>query len=261
MTTPQNPNMLAEAIAFAHNVHRDQKDKGGENYILHPLRIMSLMDTEAERIVAVLHDVLEDGGPGIRTAFEELRLTDEIRAAVEVLTREPNETYAAYIHRLCKTTLAKKVKIADLHDNLRADRIDNIGPEQIERYKWALHMLEDGKDTVLESVETRYQNALTKYFKAIREAADQLLQDITVASTRPGMVRATSPYEEVTVRAGQTLSGIALRHLGNADRWREIYHLNSELFINKERRKRIRQANSDDPYTIFEGDVLKLPPK
>ncbi len=53
---------LEDAIALAVEAHRGQKEKTGEPYILHPLRVMFRVETEIERVVAVLHDVIEDTG-------------------------------------------------------------------------------------------------------------------------------------------------------------------------------------------------------
>ncbi len=53
---------VEDAIALAVEAHRGQKDKSGQPYILHPLRVMFSRNSEIERIVAVLHDVVEDTG-------------------------------------------------------------------------------------------------------------------------------------------------------------------------------------------------------
>ena len=51
---------LERAIAVAARAHEGQYDKGGAAYILHPLRVMMRVSTPEQRIVAVLHDVIED---------------------------------------------------------------------------------------------------------------------------------------------------------------------------------------------------------
>ena len=51
---------LAKAIEIAASAHSTQKDKGGSPYILHPIRVMMSLNTEEEKIVGVLHDVVED---------------------------------------------------------------------------------------------------------------------------------------------------------------------------------------------------------
>jgi hypothetical protein len=51
---------LEHAIALAACAHAGQVDKAGQPYILHPLRVMLRLSGADERIVAVLHDVVED---------------------------------------------------------------------------------------------------------------------------------------------------------------------------------------------------------
>jgi len=47
---------IADAIILAARVHRDQRDKAGQPYILHPLRVMLRRRDETSQIVPVLHD-------------------------------------------------------------------------------------------------------------------------------------------------------------------------------------------------------------
>src|SRR5207249_10907110 len=49
---------LEDAIIFAADLHRGQRDKAGEPYILHPLRVALRVRTDRERLAAVLHDVV-----------------------------------------------------------------------------------------------------------------------------------------------------------------------------------------------------------
>ena len=63
---------LEDAIALAVEAHRGQRDKAGQTYILHPLRVMLRLETEAERMAAILHDVVEDTPKLQRGRFEPL---------------------------------------------------------------------------------------------------------------------------------------------------------------------------------------------
>jgi (p)ppGpp synthase/HD superfamily hydrolase len=63
---------LEHAIHIATEAHRDQLDKAGEPYILHPMRVMEDMISDDEKIVAVLHDVVEKN-----PAWTLNRLTEE----------------------------------------------------------------------------------------------------------------------------------------------------------------------------------------
>lgn len=51
---------LQRAIEIATEAHKGQYDKAGNDYIEHPLRVMEMGNTEEEKIVGVLHDVVED---------------------------------------------------------------------------------------------------------------------------------------------------------------------------------------------------------
>lgn len=62
---------LHRAIEIAAEAHRDQTDKAGAPYLLHPLRVMMSLDTDEERIVGVLHDVVEDGPGWCRVALND----------------------------------------------------------------------------------------------------------------------------------------------------------------------------------------------
>lgn len=116
---------LEKAIAIAASAHERQLDKAGQPYILHPLRVMMKMDTQIERIVAVLHDVVEDAGPD--WDFERLRLAgfeEEVIEALRHLTRDAGrDTYMEYIERIRGNKAALRVKLADLEDNLDLTRI------------------------------------------------------------------------------------------------------------------------------------------
>ena len=84
---------IAGAIQFAARLHHGQKDKAGAPYILHPLRVMLACKTEDERIVAVLHDTVEDCGACLVTIRH--LYGKHIEDAVNALTRREVESYSA----------------------------------------------------------------------------------------------------------------------------------------------------------------------
>lgn len=119
---------LDVAIAFACRIHAGQVDKSGQPYILHPLRLMLKFQGEDERIVSVLHDVVEDG----YVSFDELRelgLCETIIEALDCLSKRPGECYEDFIQRLCFNKLAKRVKIEDIRDNLDITRLGSFEDE------------------------------------------------------------------------------------------------------------------------------------
>ena len=116
---------LDRAIQIACNVHMGKKDLAGKPYILHPLRVMLQMDTELEMIIAVLHDVIEDGGS---LEFHLARFSYKVVMTVETLSRRKGEPYEDYIKRVSKSRIATKVKLADLEDNLDPVRTAMLDP-------------------------------------------------------------------------------------------------------------------------------------
>ncbi|WP_405725219.1 GTP pyrophosphokinase [Anaerotignum sp.] len=120
--------MLEKAAKLAEKAHQGQVDKGGQPYILHPGRVMEQCETETEKIVALLHDVMED----TPYTLEDLRqegFSEEVLEALLCLTHRKGESYTAYIGRVCENPLAARVKYADLQDNMDLRRI----PEPTER--------------------------------------------------------------------------------------------------------------------------------
>ena len=137
--------MLSKAIAIAAKAHDGQTDKGGNPYILHPLRVMMNCESEAAKICAVLHDVIEDTG----ITLEDLKsqgFSDEIIATLDCLTKRNGESYDEFISRVLPNELACHVKLADLTDNMDLTRIQNPGVEdeaRIQKYKLAADRILD----------------------------------------------------------------------------------------------------------------------
>lgn len=133
MAEQKIPN-LEDAIRLAAAAHYGQKDKAGAPYILHPLKVMVRMGAEVEMIVAVLHDVIEDT-PHTLAELQSLGYPVAIIEAIECLTHRDNETYEQYIQRLKGNELARKVKLADLEDNMDIRRLREPLPQDWERLK------------------------------------------------------------------------------------------------------------------------------
>jgi hypothetical protein len=134
---------LEDAIVLAVKAHRDQKDKAEAPYILHPLRVMLPMATGTEMIVALLHDVVEDGGITIDD-LQKAGYSEEILIAIDCLTRRDGEEYDQFIDRVKGNPLAIKVKIADLKDNSNLKRIAEPKEndyKRLEKYRRALEEL------------------------------------------------------------------------------------------------------------------------
>jgi (p)ppGpp synthase/HD superfamily hydrolase len=123
---------IEEAIRIAVEAHRGQKDKAGAPYILHPLRMMFRMQTDAERMAAVLHDVVEDT-PWTLDALRARGFADDVVDAVDHLTRRDGESYDEFAERAGRHPVARRVKIADLEDNMDLRRIGEVAEKDIER--------------------------------------------------------------------------------------------------------------------------------
>lgn len=116
-------------------------------YITHPLAVMKMMITEEEKIVAVLHDVIEDTyekSTGIKDKYVRYMqfkkvLPDNLFKTLSTLTKYSDEDYTQYIERIAtsKDTMAIKIKIADMMHNMS----ESNNPKQKEKYLKALPIL------------------------------------------------------------------------------------------------------------------------
>ncbi|MBL8747856.1 MAG: HD domain-containing protein [Planctomycetes bacterium] len=113
---------LERAIEIAAAAHAGQKDKAGEPYILHPLRVMLRVAGENERIVAVLHDVVEDTNVSLAD-LTAAGFAPAVVAAVDALTKRPGETRITAAHRAAADPVARAVKLADNTENMDLSRI------------------------------------------------------------------------------------------------------------------------------------------
>ncbi|WP_438301378.1 HD domain-containing protein [Pseudomonas sp. NMS19W] len=123
---------LERAIAIAATAHAGQVDKGGAPYILHPLKVMLRMSSLEERIVAVLHDVVEDSG----ISLDDLRkegFSEEVLSAIESVTKVPGESYEDFVERAAQNSIGRVVKLADLEENSDLSRIASPSWEDLER--------------------------------------------------------------------------------------------------------------------------------
>lgn len=130
---------LKRAIEIARQAHAGQVDKAGVDYIGHPLRVMEKGENEEEKIVGILHDVVEDSD----WTFEMLEaegFTPEIIDALRCLTKtSEDENYDDFIARVMTNPLAIRVKLYDLEDNLDESRLKSPTDADIARRKKYLH--------------------------------------------------------------------------------------------------------------------------
>lgn len=122
------------ALKVATKAHEGQKDKAGVDYINHPKTVASMVDTDAEKAVAFLHDVVEDTDITLAD-LKQMGFSEEIVDAVSCITKNRSETYDGYISRVLKNPIALKVKIADMTHNSDISRIQEPTEEDLKRCK------------------------------------------------------------------------------------------------------------------------------
>lgn len=130
---------LTRALQLAGRLHGGQLDRSGQPAIRHVLRVVDGAPPGKAKLVAALHDYIEDGGDPER-AREAVGGDAEVFAALEAITRNPGEFYSAYIERLAGNKLAVSVKLVDLADNLartRSDPPSQYRDLRIQRYERA----------------------------------------------------------------------------------------------------------------------------
>lgn len=125
---------LERAIAIAATAHAGQRDKTGAPYILHPLRMMMRLDSIESRIVAMLHDVVED----TEWTFDALAaegFSEAVLSALECVTKREGEEYQAFVQRSAANPIARQVKLMDLEDNMNILRLATVTDKDLERLR------------------------------------------------------------------------------------------------------------------------------
>jgi len=129
-------NLVYKAMEIVSTLFEHDVDKGGMPYILHIIYVYRHVNTIEEKVIALLHDVIEDkkvsGEDLIEIGFPEKIVND-----VKVLTRVKPIEYKDYIDNIIKkgSREALNVKLADLENNMDISRINNPTVEDIDRVK------------------------------------------------------------------------------------------------------------------------------
>ena len=167
---------LNRAIEIATEAHKGQFDKSGKDYIGHPLRVMEMGKNEEERIVGVLHDVVEDT-PWTFEMLEAEGFSSEIIAALKCVTKiSENENYDDFIERVKKNPLAVAVKINDLTDNMDIRRLPYLSDKDVKRLKKYLKAYKKLIGEPLYSIYAARQENPNAYDPWTEEADAQLKQ-------------------------------------------------------------------------------------
>lgn len=131
---PEMMPLFDKAVEIATKAHEGQTDKSGKPYIGHVMRVSLGCKTQKSKVIALLHDVIED-----TPVTPEQLMADGIPAdiveAVLILSRRQGEEYEQYINRVAPHPLCREVKIADLEDNMDVRRLAEIGEADVKRLK------------------------------------------------------------------------------------------------------------------------------
>ena len=171
--------LLQRALEIAIEAHEGQTDKAGRPYIEHPLRVMAMGRCDEERIVGILHDVVEDSSWTLSQLKAE-GFPDGIIDAVDAVTRRGDETYERFIGRVSRNKLATAVKLCDLTDNMDIRRLPYLSDKDIKRLKRYLKAYKRLKGEPQYSVEaTRrdYPNAYTPWSVKDDEELERMWHD------------------------------------------------------------------------------------
>ena len=135
------------ALELAVEKHKNQTDKAGNPYILHPLHVMENVNSKEGKIVAILHDIIEDTDI-TENYLLKIGLSKRIVDAVVALTRSEDMDYQEYIKNLSSNPLAKEVNLSDLEHNMDLKRLPTLEEKDLERnrkYQIAYHYLINNK--------------------------------------------------------------------------------------------------------------------
>lgn len=137
--------LTKKAILIAYKAHKDQLDKSGMPYILHPFHLAEQMKDEKTTIIALLHDTIEDTDVTFDDLLKE-GFGEDIIASLKLLTHEKSVPYMEYVKKIKSDKDATEVKKADLKHNSDLSRLSTITEkdlQRVEKYKKALEILEN----------------------------------------------------------------------------------------------------------------------
>lgn len=167
---------LERAIEIATEAHQGQLDKAGKDYIGHPLRVMAMGRTLDEKIVGVLHDVIEDSDWTFAMLQNEGFSPEVIEALRCVTKTSENENYDDFIDRIRKNPLATAVKLNDLTDNMDIRRLPYLSDKDVKRLKRYLKAYKRLTGEPLFSVYAARQDHPNAYDPWTDEADSELVQ-------------------------------------------------------------------------------------
>ena len=143
------------------------KDKIGQDYYKHPIRVACKLPigiSDDAITAALLHDLLEDTTYSINEiAIDKVKIPNETKTLVNLLTKNPNESYSQYIQKLCKINKLPQIyqielliiKLCDIWDNLEITRLNKLKPE---KYKQLLNKYLPAVDIIIDEINNKFEN-------------------------------------------------------------------------------------------------------
>lgn len=130
----QKGMLLSRMLLISTTAHEGQYDKGGQPYILHPLKVMYYLKSEDEELqcIALGHDLFEDTNID-RNYLEKDGFSERVISGIECLTKRKNESMAEYKKRVFANPDAIRVKMADLRHNSDIRRLKGISEKDFTR--------------------------------------------------------------------------------------------------------------------------------
>lgn len=127
-------NLIFKALELITILFENDVDKGGYPYIIHLMYVYKNVIGEDEKVIALLHDVMEDKKV-TKDELLDIGFTIKQVDSVQSLTRIKPKEYKIYIDELIKngTIEALHVKLADLKHNMDMSRIKNPTIKDYER--------------------------------------------------------------------------------------------------------------------------------
>lgn len=133
MTPEESAILLDKAAGICVTKHAGQRDKAGAAYFQHPMRVAMRCHTDEEKIVALLHDTIEDTDVTSEYLIAE-GFPQYLVDAILSVTKREGESYEEFVARAAQNPIGRAVKLHDLEDNLDIFRLDSVSPDMAARY-------------------------------------------------------------------------------------------------------------------------------
>lgn len=126
--------MLSRMLILITSSHLGQVDRGGKPYVLHPLAVMNLLNSDDEELqcIALGHDVVEDTS----VTFEDLAylgFSSRVIEGINAVTKRQGESLDDYKVRVFANRDAMLVKRCDLEHNMDLRRLKKVGEKDLAR--------------------------------------------------------------------------------------------------------------------------------